>query len=234
MSDKVRAVNALTRSGDPVGLPSCARSRRQQARYAVRAGHRSGRRHPRMQRRCSRSIRRRIYEGIVLNNRLRGTLDAALSALKLFADRATASGLGQGDRIHQPGRSPASDRKGVATETDPAIKSCLSRPRPLNLKSTDPRCDSRRCKSSARPTARSSRCCRACWRRTRGRTPSLTPKCVRRRFSIDAIAERSSPATTLGVCSRDCRSAASCCWSHSAWRSPTACSASSTWRTAKC
>ena len=54
------------------------------------------------------------YEGIVINNRLRGTLDAAIGALKLLSpDRGYPPGIRKGDRVHQSGRSAAPDRKGV-------------------------------------------------------------------------------------------------------------------------
>jgi len=79
-------------------------------------------------------------EGIVLNNRLRGTLDAAVGALKLLSpDRATRLASARAiESTSQAAVLPLIE-KALARETDAAIKSSLEQTRAsLNLNSPDP------------------------------------------------------------------------------------------------
>ena len=80
------------------------------------------------------------FESIVINNRLRGTLDAAVGALKLLSpDHATrlASAMAI-ESTSQAAVLPLIE-KALAKESDPVIKSSLEQTKAsLNLKSTDP------------------------------------------------------------------------------------------------
>ena len=79
-------------------------------------------------------------EGIVINNRLRGTLDAAVGALKLLSpDRATRLASARAiESTSQTAVLPLIE-KALGKETDVAIKSSLEQTKAsLNLKSPDP------------------------------------------------------------------------------------------------
>ena len=79
-------------------------------------------------------------ESIVLNNRMRGTLDAAIGALKLLSpERITR--LASARAIESTSQSAVLPliEKALARETDPAIRNSLEQTRAsLNLKSADP------------------------------------------------------------------------------------------------
>ena len=78
-------------------------------------------------------------EGIVLNNRMRGTLDAAIGALKLLSpDRNTRLASARAiESTSQAAVLPLIE-KALARETDPAIKSSLEQTKAsLDLKNTD-------------------------------------------------------------------------------------------------
>jgi urea transport system permease protein len=80
------------------------------------------------------------FEDLVINNRLRSTLDAAVGALKLLSpDRATRLASAQAiESTSQAAVLPLIE-KALAKETDPAIKNSLEQTRAsLNLKSADP------------------------------------------------------------------------------------------------
>ena len=80
------------------------------------------------------------FEAIVLNNRMRGTLDAAIGALKLLSpDRNTRLASARAiESTSQTAVLPLIE-KALARETDPAIKNSLEQTKAsLNLKSTDP------------------------------------------------------------------------------------------------
>ena len=79
-------------------------------------------------------------ESIVINNRLRGTLDAAVGALKLLSpDRDTRLASARAiESTSQAAVLPLIE-KALAKESDPAIKSSLEQTKAsLNLKSSDP------------------------------------------------------------------------------------------------
>jgi urea transport system permease protein len=79
-------------------------------------------------------------ESIVINNRMRGTLDAAIGALKLLSpDRNTRLASARAiESTSQAAVSPLIE-KALARETDPAIKSSLEQTKAsLDLKNTDP------------------------------------------------------------------------------------------------
>ena len=80
------------------------------------------------------------FESIVLNNRMRGTLDAAVGALKLLSpDRATRLASARAiESTRQTAVLPLIE-KALARESDPAIKSSLEQTKAsLNLNSPDP------------------------------------------------------------------------------------------------
>jgi len=80
------------------------------------------------------------FENIVINNRLRSTLDAAVGALKLLSpDRETRLASARAiESTSQAAVLPLIE-KALAKETDPAIKTSLQQTRAsLNLKSADP------------------------------------------------------------------------------------------------
>jgi len=79
-------------------------------------------------------------ESMVINNRLRGTLDAAVGALKLLSpDRATRLASARAiESTHQAAVLPLIE-KALGKESDPAIKSSLEQTKAsLNLNSPDP------------------------------------------------------------------------------------------------
>ena len=80
------------------------------------------------------------FEGIVINNRLRGALDAAVGALKLLSpDRATR--LASAKAIESTSQAAVLPliEKALGKESDPAIRSSLEQTKAsLNLKSADP------------------------------------------------------------------------------------------------
>ncbi len=80
------------------------------------------------------------FESIVINNRLRGTLDAAVGALKLLSpDRATRLASARAIESTSQGAVLPLIEKALSKESDPAIKSSLEQTKAsLNLKSTDP------------------------------------------------------------------------------------------------
>ena len=80
------------------------------------------------------------YESIVINNRLRGTLEAAIGALKLLSpDRATRLASARAiESTSQAAVLPLIE-KALSKEADPTIKSSLEQTKAsLNLGSTDP------------------------------------------------------------------------------------------------
>ena len=80
------------------------------------------------------------FESIVINNRLRSTLDAAVGALKLLSpDRATRLASARAiESTSQAAVLPLIE-KALSKESDPVIKSSLEQTKAsLNLKSTDP------------------------------------------------------------------------------------------------
>jgi urea transport system permease protein len=80
------------------------------------------------------------FEGLVINNRLRSTLDAAIGALKLLSpDRETRLASAQAiESTSQAAVLPLIE-KALNKESDPVIKKSLEQTRAsLNLKSTDP------------------------------------------------------------------------------------------------
>jgi urea transport system permease protein len=79
-------------------------------------------------------------ESIVINNRLRSTLDAAVGALKLLSpDRGTRLASAKAIEATSQAAVLPLIEKALSKESDPAIKSSLEQTRAsLNLKSTDP------------------------------------------------------------------------------------------------
>ena len=165
---------------------------------------------------------------VVINNRIRGELGAALAALRLGstdrAERLAAAKELQGSDNEDA--LPIIERA-MAKEADPEIKGILALAgASLALKSSEPELRAQ-CRAGAfrhrrpagaaaarhdadarRRTAAIPRPTRACAQPHRPRSPRSTRGCARPRS-----AWRCSPGSA---------SARSCCWPRSAWRSPTA------------
>jgi urea transport system permease protein len=142
-------------------------------------------------------------EDVVNNNLMRGALDAAQAALKLTSkDDAVRAEAAQA-LFKDPDESRIPMvEKALAAETNPKIRAQLELVRAAGML------------TSAWPTRPS----------PTSRPPSSRPS--------PASTARSCGATASTPCSAASAWARCCCWPRSAWPSPTASWASSTWRTA--
>ena len=188
VSDKVRAIEALTRSADPVGLP-ILRALRDGNMAVTPSGQVIV---------LEGGIAKDAatlqplepapteYEAVVVNNRVRGQLEAAFSAFQLFSDSRDER-LAAAKELESSAQASVAPilEKVLATETDPAIKTVLAQIKAgIDLKSGDPqlRMDAVKVlgESNVQRTKQLLLC--RCWNRMpAARTPSPMPRCARRR-----------------------------------------------------
>ena len=141
VSDKVRAIEALTRTADPVGLP-ILRALRDGNMAVTPSGQVIV---------LEGGIAKDAatlqpveppptdYEAVVVNNRVRGQLEAAFSAFQLFSDSRDER-LAAAKKLESSAQASVGPilEKVLATETDPSIKTVLAQIKAgLDLKSPD-------------------------------------------------------------------------------------------------
>ena len=169
-----------------------------------------------------------------LNNRLRILIANALSAQRLVsADAAVRLQAASALQREANGEQLPLLARQLARETDPQVHQALSTAL-ANLQLTDGNPQVRF--NAVRLLGESGE------PETRARLQALTDAAHEPDAAVRAEAQRSLQQVQhrlmigdlLGGRSAACRSVRSCCWRRSGWRSPTACSASSIWRTAKC
>jgi urea transport system permease protein len=225
VSDKVRAIEALTRLADPAGLP-ILRALRDGNMAVTPSGQVIV---------LEDGIAKDAatlqplepapeeYETVTVNNRVRGQLEAAFSAFQLFSDSRDER-LAAAKELESSAQASVGPilEKVLATETDPAIKSVLAQIKAgIDLKSSDPEVRLKGVSAGREQrAARPSSCC-ICSSRRMPTTPTPARRQVREAAQAGKAIDRRLAVATPGSCSPASAWAASCCWPRSGWPSPT-------------
>jgi urea transport system permease protein len=142
VSDKVRAIEALTRTADPVGLP-ILRALRDGNMAVTPSGQVIVLEGGIAKDAATLQLLEPApaeYEIVTVNNRVRGQLEAAFSAFQLFSDSRDER-LAAAKELESSAQASVGPilEKVLATETDPSIKTVLAQIKAgLDLKSSDP------------------------------------------------------------------------------------------------